>query len=100
MKLGVFIGPEAFNFRKRVKTSGLHPAGFQGEMQPSLLCLVRQAAIWTAGQMFMGLCKGSISGKVDHSCWEVFGCVILQSWYFHLLVAIGLPEDHIRQRVG
>lgn len=27
------------------------------------------------------------------------GCVVLQSWYFHLLVAIGLPEDQIRQRV-
>lgn len=72
MKL-VFLGPEAFSFRKRVKTSGINPAGLQGEMQSSLLCLVRQAAIWTAGQMFMVLEKGSISGKVDHSCWEVYG---------------------------
>lgn len=71
MKL-VFMGPEAFNFRKCVKTSGLNPAGLQGEMQSSLLCLDRQAAICTAGQMFMVLKKGSISGKVDPSCWEVY----------------------------
>lgn len=72
MKL-VFIGPEAFNLRKCVKTSGFNPAGLQGEMQSSLLCLIRQAAIWTPGQTFLVLRKGSTSGKVDHSCWEAYG---------------------------
>lgn len=67
------MGPETFNFRKWVKTSGLNPAGLQGETQSPLLCLDRQAAIWTAGQMFMVLEKGSILGKVHHSCWEVYG---------------------------
>lgn len=56
-----------------MKTFGINPAGVQGEIQSSLLCLVRQAAICTAGQMFMVLRKGSISGKVDHSCWGVYG---------------------------
>ncbi|RMB99538.1 hypothetical protein DUI87_24275 [Hirundo rustica rustica] len=83
MKL-VFMGPEAFNFRKCVNTSGFNPAGLQGEMQSSLLCLDRQAAIWTAGQMFMVLEKGSTSGKVDHSRWEVdriVFCVFLEADY-------------------
>lgn len=90
MKWIVFIGPESFTFGRRMwKLLSLTMA--HSQFGCSALCslfAVGQTPVWTAGQMCtvlrkaVPLAKWIMAAARDKSD----ACVILQSWYFHLLV--------------
>lgn len=99
MKL-VFIGPETSESMWKLLASTLLVS--KGRYSPLF-------SVWSGRLLSAQLARCSwCSGKAASLAkwitaaggYMADGCVILQSWCFHLLGGMGLPEDQIRQRVG